>query len=250
MSSSFWGQKQASPRRDRFSTTQWSLVLAAGDAQGQGSREALALLCERYWYPLYAYVRRRGYDPDEAQDLTQGFFAQFLEKGYFGRANKELGRFRSYLLSSLKHYLANEWDRQRAQKRGGDVHIFSIDLGQAEKTYSAQPVEWETPEQVYDRRWALSQLDRAVGRLAREMEEKGKNGRFEVLKGLLTGDESRGFYATAASELKTSEGAVRVAAHRMRRRFGELLRLEIADTVAEEGKIEEEMHHLFSALTG
>jgi RNA polymerase sigma-70 factor (ECF subfamily) len=146
--------------------------------------------------------------------------------------------------------MANEWDRQQTKKRGGGVHILSIDFGQAENSYGLQPVETETPEQLYDRRWALSQLDRVLERLEGEMEGRGKTGRFEVMKGLLTGDANRGFYATAASELNTSEGALRVAAHRMRRRFGELLRLEIADTVAEKGKIEEEMRHLFSALTG
>ncbi len=248
MRRSHWDEKP-DRRAAWFSTTHWSLVLAAGDSRNDHSQEALEVLCDRYWYPLYAYVRRRGFDPEGAKDLTQGFFAQFLEKGYLGRADRDRGRFRSFLLASLKHYLADQRDREQAQKRGGHARILSIDLEKAEEKYQLRSSEGETPEQVFDRQWALAQLNRAFEQLRADMGEKGDTRRFEILKGFLAGEENRGSYGAAAAKLELSEGTLRVAVHRMRRRFGEILRREIADTVEEEGKIEEEIRYLFASLS-
>ena len=233
--------------RRSFETTRWTLVLAAaGDSYDPASREALSGLCESYWYPLYVYVRRHGYDRSTAQDLTQGFFAQLLEKKYLKEADPERGRFRAFLLTSLKNYLANEWDKQRAQKRGGGQTPLSLDFENAEGLYQLEPADERTPEEIYNRRWALTQVDRAIHELRGEMVKMGHPDRFEALKGFLTGESEETPYAEVAESLGLNKGAVRTAVHRMRRRFGALLRRQVAQTLADEKDVDREIRYLLS----
>jgi RNA polymerase sigma factor (sigma-70 family) len=236
------------PRRGaRFETTQWSIVLAAGRGGGGGSRDALAALCESYSYPVYAYVRRCGHGADEAEDLTQAFFAALIEKRFLSAADPERGRFRSFLLAAVAHFLANERDREAALKRGGGRVVVSLDAGDAEWRYGREPSHEETPERVFERRWALTLLDRTLARLRAESERAGHGARFERLKGFLTG-EGGGGYAEAAAGLGLSEGAAKVAVHRLRRRYRELLRDEIARTLADPAAVDDELRELFAAL--
>jgi RNA polymerase sigma-70 factor (ECF subfamily) len=232
----------------QFATTRWSLVLAAGKRSSPQSSAALATLCENYWYPLYAYVRRRGHEANEAEDFTQAFFARLLEKNDLAAADPERGRFRSFLLASLKHFLANEWDRARAEKRGGGRAALSIDFGTAEERYRAEPTHDLTPEKIFERRWALVLLENVLARLHDESAQAGKADSFDRLKGFLTGEQSAGTYGQLAAELNMSEGAVKVAVHRLRRRYRELLRAEIEETVADPDEIDQEIRALFSAL--
>ena len=228
-----------------FDTTQWTLVVAAGDSQHPGSREALADLCRSYWYPLYAYLRRRGYPREEAEDLVQGFFTQLLDKNYIKAADKERGRFRSFLLASLKNFAANEWDRKKAEKRGGAATTLSLDFETAEGRYHIEPVDEQTPEQVFDRDWAVSQLEHVLER----MRSEGAGGeRFELLKGFLTGEGEDIRYKDAAVRLGMTEGAVKVAVHRLRQRFGSLLRDEVARTLNDSADVDDEIRHLFAAF--
>jgi RNA polymerase sigma factor (sigma-70 family) len=231
-----------------FATTRWSLVLAAGQRCSPQSSAALATLCENYWYPLYAYVRRRGHDADEAQDFTQAYFARLLEKNDLAAADPGRGRFRAFLLTSLKHFLANEWDRARAEKRGGGRSVLSIDFGTAEERYRAEPSHDLTPEKIFERRWALVLLENVLARLHDESAQAGKADSFDRLKGFLTGEQAAVTYGKLAVELNTSEGAVKVAIHRLRRRYRELLRAEIEETVADAQEIDQEIRDLFSAL--
>jgi RNA polymerase sigma-70 factor (ECF subfamily) len=205
-------------------------------------------LCERYWYPLYAYVRRRGYDQHQAQDLTQSFFVRLLEKGTLAAASPERGRFRTFLLTVLKHFLANEWDREHAQKRGGDRQRLALDYAAGESRWSFEPADLLTPERAFERQWALTLLDAVVARLHEELVQAGKGKQFELLKETLLGDRAAGAYAAAAAELNLSEEAVRQAAHRLRKRFRELLRAEVAQTVAAPDEIDDEIRSLFAAL--
>jgi RNA polymerase sigma-70 factor (ECF subfamily) len=232
----------------QFATTRWSVVLAAGETASPGSREALAKLCETYWYPLYAFARRWGHTADEAQDLTQEFFARLLEKHYLGDVRPERGRFRSFLLASLKHFLLNERDRVLAQKRGGGHALISLEIDTAEGRYRLEPPDKSTPETIYERRWALTLLDRVLARLRDEYAGSGRERVFESLSGFLTGQSWTPKYADIGAALDMTEGAVKVAVHRLRRRFGELLRDEIADTVAEPDDIEDEIRYLFKVL--
>ncbi len=234
----------------RFATTRWSQVIAAGADQSEDSREALARLCESYWYPLYAYVRRWGYDADQAQDLTQEFFARLLEKHYLRAADPSRGRFRSFLLASLKHFLSNERDRELAVKRGGRTTVIPLEFENAEGRYSREPPDHETPEKVYERRWALTLLERTLARLRGESDTAGKSAVFSRLEGHLTGEQETLPYAELATALGMSEGAVKVAVHRLRRRFGALLREEIAETVSDPGQVDDEIRELFRALKG
>ncbi len=241
------------PRERRavfFVTTHWSVVLAAGRSDSQRADAALASLCETYWYPLYAYVRRRGYEPQDAQDLTQEFFARLLQHHWLSQADPERGRFRTFLLTALSHFLANEWDKARAQKRGGAVHLVPLQLDTAETRYGREPADPVTPEQCYERRWALALLDQVLKRLGDECAAQGKTGEFQTLKPCLVGDRHAQPYAALATRLAMTEGAVKVAVHRLRRRYRELLREEIAHTVATPADVDEEMHHLFSVLAG
>lgn len=236
-------------RRGHFATTRWSVVLAAGeDMSSATAREALATLCETYWYPLYAFLRGRGYGAEDAQDLTQAFFARVLEKHTIGHADPARGRFRSFLLMSLKNFAANEHDREIAKKRGGGVPIVSLEFEGAEGRFQMEPANDETPEKIFDRRWALTLLEHVLSRLKAEIARSGKQSQFEGLKTYLTGDQPQLSYAQTASDLGMSEGAVKVAVHRLRRHFRDLVRDEIAQTVSSPEEIEDELRHLWSAV--
>ena len=235
------------PGSSQFPTTRWTLVVAAADPQRKEARSALVSLCEGYWYPLYAYIRRRGYPADQAQDLTQEFFIRVLEGRYLGRAVPEKGRFRSFILTSLKFFMADEADRNRAQKRGGGT-VLSLEFSLGEDRYQREPAHDETPERIFERRWALSVLDRVVEKLRDEFVHHGRPEHFERLKVFLLG-QSDAPYATLAREMNTSEGALKVAIHRLRKRYRELFRQEIADTVADPGEVESELRFLAAALT-
>ncbi len=242
-------EKHATPATgSRFSTTQWTLVVAAGDSQHPDSAKALADLCQGYWYPLYAHLRRRGYPREEAEDLVQGYFAQLLDKRYIKAADRDRGRFRSFLLASLKNFAANEWDRKTAQKRGGGVTTLSLDFETAEGRYHIEPPDERTPEQAYDRGWAVTQLEQVLVRLQEETEASGKAARFESLKGFLTGHDQDVRYKEIAEELDMSEGAVKVAVHRLRQRFGQVLRDEVARTLNDPTDVDDEIRHLFAAF--
>jgi RNA polymerase sigma-70 factor (ECF subfamily) len=235
------------PRPSQFPTTRWTLVVAAGDPHRKEARSALVSLCENYWYPLYAYVRRRGYSADEAQDLTQDFFIRVLEGRYLDRADQEKGRFRSFLLTSLKFFVADEEDRHRARKRGGGV-LVPLEFSSGEERYQREPAHDETPERIFERRWALSLLDRVVERLRNEFVHHGRPEHFERLKMFLLG-QSDAPYAALAREMNTSEGALKVAIYRLRKRYRELFRQEIADTVADPAEVESELRYLATVLT-
>ena len=232
----------------QFATTHWSVVLSARDDRATQAQASLAKLCQAYWYPLYAYVRRQGHSAHDAQDLTQDFFARLLEKNSLEQVRREKGKFRSFLLASLKHFLANEWDRARALKRGGGLELISLDGDSAETRYGLEPAHGETADKIFDRRWALTLLDATLIRLREEFAAEGKTKLFETLKLTLTAERGTTPYAELATKLGLSEGAVKVAVHRLRQRYREVLRAEIADTVGTAGEVEEELRHLFAAL--
>ena len=236
------------PAEAEFRTTHWSAVLAARDKNSSQAEEALAELCQTYWYPLYAYIRRRGNNPIEAEDLTQGFFARLLEKNYIGDVTPGVGRFRCFLLASLKHFLANEWDRAQTSKRGGGKLIFSLDDQDAEARYQFEPVENVTPETLFEQRWALTVLERVLARLREEFVATEKAELFDQLKIFLSTDQPSCSYAEIAARTGLKEGTVKVAVHRLRRRYGELLRAEIGNTVSEPREVEDEVRHLISVL--
>ncbi len=233
-----------------FATTHWSDVLAAGRNDTPHARTALETLCRNYWPPLYAYVRRLGHSPEDAQDLTQEFFARLLERNTVARADPERGRFRSFLLASLKHFLAHEWEKARARKRGGGASIVPLALDTTETRCAPPPAAGDTPDQAFDRQWALSVLDLVLGRLRKEYADCGRDDLFLALKETLSGGRSEIPYRDLGGQLALSEGAVKVAAHRLRQRYRELLREEIANTVASPDEVEEELRNLFRALTG
>ena len=234
--------------RPRFATTHWSLVLAAGRRGSPASREALATLCQTYWYPLYAHVRRRGHRAEEAQDLIQEFFTGILEKGTLRVADRDRGRFRSFLQAALDYFLANARRRARARKRGGGRFTLSLDFHAGEGRYAAEPAHDITPDRLYARRWALTLIDQALSRMRDEFARAGKADLFERLTPYLSGDADAEPYRELAVRLSMTEGAVKVAVHRLRRRCGELLREEIARTVAGPDEVEEELRDLFDAL--
>ncbi len=236
------------PGAGRFALTRWSIVLTAGRSESTQARDALEKLCQSYWQPIYAFVRREGHRPEDAQDLTQEFFARLLEKNYLQAVDRSKGRFRSFLLASLKHFLANEWDKARAHKRGGRNVLVPIDAVSAETTYTVEPVEHLTPEKIFERRWALTLLKAVMAQLRTEYQGEGKTALFDALKPTLTGDSQLPSYAELAGRLGTSEGALKVAAHRLRRRYRDLLRAEIAQTVASPEEIDEEIRALFAAV--
>lgn len=231
-----------------FGTTQWSLVLSAGHRSSPDGHDALSLLCSRYWLPVYSYVRRRVRDVHEAQDLTQAFFARLLEKEILASARPDRGRFRAFLLTCLKRFLVNEWGKAGAQKRGGGRAAISLDFDASESGLQIEPTDDMTPERAYDRQWALTLLDRVLTTLEKEMTAAGKRTQFETLKGFLSGKRSPGAYAEAARLMHVSEGAVKVAAHRLRKRYRQLMRDEIAQTVADPNEVEEEIRSLFVSL--
>jgi DNA-directed RNA polymerase specialized sigma24 family protein len=231
-----------------FDTTQWSLVLAAGGDDSAAARPALAALCEAYWYPLYAYVRRWGAGPDDARDLTQAFLASLLERRDLRHVRQERGRFRSFLLASLQHFLANDAARRRTLKRGGGVAVVPLVIDEAEGRYCVEPVETATPESLYERRWALTVIDRVLGQLRDEWTAGGRGAEFEALKACLLGQAPAGGYAAVAVSLTTTEGAVKAAVHRLRRRFQEWLRRDISRTVADPADVDDEIRYLIRAL--
>ena len=233
----------------QFATTHWSLVNAArpGEASQTRAREALEELCRAYWYPLYAFVRGRGYSAADAQDLTQAFFARIIETGGFTSADRERGRFRSYLLGAMKHFLANEWHRAQTQKRGGRVQFIEWDALDPEARYAEASKSSNDPEHAFDRDWALETIAGALQTLREEMANTGKGDQFDALKGSLTGDEEVPREAIAA-RLNMSEGAVKVAVHRLRQRYRALLRATIAQTVGNEEDLDDELRYLIAVL--
>jgi RNA polymerase sigma-70 factor (ECF subfamily) len=232
----------------RFATTRWSVVAAAGRGASPEAHEALATLCRTYWYPLYAYARRRLASAEDARDLTQEFFARLLEKEYLQAADPRRGKFRSFLLTAFQRFLAKDRDRAAAQKRGGGRPVLPLDFREGERLYRQEPADPATPEILYERRWALRLLEQTLGRLREELTRAGKQNLFEALKGTLTGDEAVGPYADIAGRLGLSEQAVKVAVHRLRRRYAELLRAEIAQTVASAEDVADELRDLFNAV--
>jgi RNA polymerase sigma factor (sigma-70 family) len=237
-----------SPSPGHFPTTQWSRVVLAGDPDAPRARESLAELCNAYWYPLYTYIRRLGYGAEQAQDLTQDFFTRLLEKGLLTEADPSRGRFRSFLRTVCAHFLANRRDWEHARKRGGDRTTLSIDANQAEGRYALELADGLTPERIFDRSWALTLLGQVLDQLGGEYDEARKAATFEALRSMLAGDPEAPSYAAVAARLGTTEGAARVAAHRLRRRYGDLLRREIASTLTEPAEIEDEIRDLFAAL--
>jgi RNA polymerase sigma-70 factor (ECF subfamily) len=226
-----------------FVTTHWSVVLSAQDRASARSDEALESLCRAYWYPLYAFVRRQGQSPHDAQDSVQEFFARLLEHDWIARADRHKGRFRSFLLMAMKRFLANEWDKARTQKRGGDVQWLPLDT--AETRYAQEPADTATPEQAYEVQWALTLLESVLQRLGAEYGRDGKASLFDALKPCLIGSRETQPYAALAADLGMTEGAVKVAVSRLRERYRERLKEEIAHTVAAPQEVDEELRHLF-----
>ena len=237
------------PGPQEFATTHWSLVLAVNSHEVSQSRARRALeeLCIAYWYPLYAFVRYRGYSSDDAQDLTQAFFTRIIETGGFASVDPERGRFRSYLLGAMKHFLANEWHRAQTQKRGGQVKIIELDALDPEARYVGASKQVDNPEHFFDREWALETIAGALQSLRDEMVKAGKGEQYDALKGSLSGEDNSSRVEIAA-RLNMSEGAVKVAVHRLRRRYRKLLRAAIAETVDNEADLEDEMRYLVAVL--
>jgi RNA polymerase sigma factor (sigma-70 family) len=235
---------------DHFATTHWSLVLAAGQGDTPQATAALERLCRIYWYPLYAFVRRQGYSAVDAQDLTQAFFARLLQKNLVGVAQPERGRFRWFLLTSLRHFLANEWDRATAQKRGGGTPPIPLDEAEAEGRYRQELSHEQTAEKLYERRWALTVLEQVHQRLREEFAALGHAQHFQLLEQLLPGEERPLSYKEVASELGVAEGTVKCEMHRLKQRFRDLLRAEIAHTVSSPSEIDEEIHYVIQVIGG
>jgi len=233
-----------------FATTQWSVVLAAGELGRRESQIALAQLCETYWYPLYAYVRRRVGNVDEAQDLTQAFFCHLLEKRTIAQADRSRGRFRTFLVTALKNFLANQWQKARADKRGGGRIALSLDFNSGESRYQIEPSHELTPEKLYERRWVLTLLDRVLQSLRIELAEARKADHFEQLKGTLMGEAAAADYQRAAEALGITPAAAKQAAYRMRKRYRQLFREEVARTVADETEVDDEIGRLLATLGG
>jgi DNA-directed RNA polymerase specialized sigma24 family protein len=232
-----------------FATTHWSVVVTAGNGSSARAADCLELLCRTYWYPLYCFVRRKGYPPPEAEDLTQGFFARFLEKDYLDDVAREKGRFRTFLLCSLNHFLANEWDKGQRLKRGGGVTFLPLDTAHAGERYHLEAPAAETPEAGFDRQWAQAMLEVVLQRLRREFEKTGKEARFAELKVFLLGESNVDQYTLVARRLQMSEQGVKSAVHRLRQRFRELFREEIAHTVATRADVNEELRYLIQLMT-
>lgn len=239
---------QSRPRSDDpFGSTRWSVVLAAGE-EGTAAREALETLCQSYWLPVYAYVRRRASNADDAQDLTQAFFAMLLERGTFGAADPTRGRFRAFLLTALRNFLANEHERAIALKRGGGRTVISLDAGMAERSLLRDAQRTSTPEQEFERRWALAMLDRVIERLSDEQAAAGRQAEFEALRLFLTGQAPDTKQTDVARQLGITQEAVRAAIYRLRKRYRALLRDEIAQMVSSAKEVDDELHRLFEAL--
>ena len=238
----------AAARSGEFTATHWSVVLAAADQESPQAAQALDQLCRSYWYPLYAYVRRRGYAVDDAQDLTQEFFARLLAKGWLSMADPRRGRFRTFLLAAVDHFLANEWDRERCAKRGGGQTVFSLDGGAAEVRSRLEPVDRADAGWLYERRWALTLLERVLERLREECLSANRRVRFDQLQPLLLGDRTGQTYASLALALETTEAAIKMTVRRLRHRYRELFVEEIAQTVSAPEKVDEEIRYLRAVL--
>lgn len=232
-----------------FATTRWSLVQAAGGERSTPAREALGTLCETYWFPLYAFARHRGLSPEQAEDRTQSFFAFILEGDVISRADRQRGRFRSFLLKSLQNFLMTEQRHDDAQKRGGGRVIQSLDIAQAESRYVHEPISHETPEGLFDRQWALTVLQTTLAKLRAEYLAEGRRELCELLEPHLHGDENRLPYIDLATRFGLSEEAIKSAAHRMRRRYRELLRTEVAETLSDPNEVDDELRSLMAAVT-
>lgn len=231
-----------------FATTQWSIVLAAGRVNDRDARAALSQLCESYWYPLYAYVRRRVENVDDAQDLTQSFFAHLLEKGAVAQADRSRGKFRTFLLSAANNFLANEWQKQHAQKRGGNRAKLSLDFDTGESKFRMEPTHDLTPEKLFERRWVTTLLDHVLERLQAELAEAGRAEYFEHLKAGLSGDSEAVDYQQAAAALGLTPAAAKQAAYRLRKQYRQLFREEVARTVGDEAEVDEEIGRLLTTL--
>jgi len=249
MSTSSQSSDDEQGKRVSFPPTHWSAVLSAGQPGSSEAAAALARLCQMYWYPLYVFVRRQGHNSNDAQDLVQGFFAQVLEKNYIGDADPAKGRFRSFLLLALKRFMANESDRSHRQKRGGGHEIISLDEEKTESRYRAEPADEMSPEKAFDRRWAMTMLQQVMARLEAEFADSDRACLFAELKVFLGGEERANSYAEIAQRLRTTEGTVKVTVHRLRQRYRELLRLEIASTVDGPEAIDDKICELFAALS-
>ena len=232
-----------------FCTTRWSVVLLAGQNDSPQAAEALEKLCRTYWYPLYAYVRRKGHNAEDAQDLTQAFFARLLEKNYLAHANPDKGRFRSFLLTGLNHFLVNEWARARAEKRGGGHVPISLDATTAETWYGREPATDTTPEKIFEKRWALALLEQAAARLGEEHKAEDKARQFEQLKPFLSAEAKVVDYDRVARELGTNRDAVKMAVSRLRKRYRTLVQEEVAHTVASPDEVQGELKWLFKVLS-
>ncbi len=244
------GQSEMGAGLKSFASTHWSVVLAVSDPDPQQRAAALEQLCRTYWYPLYCYVRRRGNSREDAEDLTQAFFARLLEKHWLEGVEMNGTRFRCFLLSALNAFLANEHDRATAAKRGGGRRLLSIDAEEAERLYLLEPSVPETPETLFDQRWALTVLARALARLREELRAAARGRQFELLGPFLSWDAKAGEYAAVAAQLGTSSGAVAVAVHRLRERYRQLVRAEVTETVSDPRQVDDEMDSLFAALQG
>ena len=234
----------------QFATTHWSTVLAAGDSASPGSQEALERLCRTYWYPLYAFVRRKGYPPEDAKDLTQAFFQRFLEKHYLKDVLAEKGRFRTFLLTSLTHFLSNEWDRTQALKRGGGLAIFTLDPAVLEKRYCAEANSENSPERHFDHLWAEAVMDRALALVEEEFRASGKADQFDALADFVSRSPDEGEYSKVGERLDMNSHAVAMAVARMRDRYRALVRAEIADTVEGAADFEAELRYLVELVSG
>jgi DNA-directed RNA polymerase specialized sigma24 family protein len=232
-----------------FATTHWSVVLAAGHDSSPQASENLERLCRTYWYPLYAFLRRKGYGPHEAEDLTQGFFARFLAKRYLDGVNRDRGKFRSFLLCSLDHFVANEWDKSQRLKRGGGIALLPLETALAEERYQLEPETLHRPEVLFDRGWAQTLLAVVLRRLREEYEQAGKGARFVQLKPFLLGEPDRDKYVTVCQRLDMKEQAMKSAVFRLRRRFRDLFREEIAQTVATRADVDDELRYLVELMT-
>jgi RNA polymerase sigma factor (sigma-70 family) len=241
---------KARPKAAVFLTTHWSVVVSAAQRDTTHAMSALEHLCGIYWYPLYAYVRRRGYSSHDAQDLTQAFFARLLERRWVENADQTKGRFRTFLLTAMSRFLSDEWDKLRAQKRGGGVTHIPVQIGDAETRFGLEPKDVSTPEQCYERQWALTLLDQVLNQLQKEYETEGKAELFAALNHTLQGRSESQPYAELANQLDMSVSAVKVSVHRMRKKYRQLLRNNIAQTVAAPEDLEEELRHLFAVLSG
>src|SRR5436190_1310575 len=236
-----------SPRA--FATTHWSVVMSAGKDESAPAQRALETLCRAYWYPIYVYVRRKGHGPDDAQDLTQEFFAQLISKHHLRLADRNKGKFRTFLLATLDYFLAREWNKAHRQKRGGQFIFISLDQQTPEQRYRLEPADNDTPEKRFSREWALAVLKQAMDALERECEGNGKGSLFREARNLLSGERDSGAYAGISQSLGLAAGAARMAVLRLRQRHGELLRAELAKTVSRADEVDEEMRFLLQALS-